>query len=269
MRWGGATAAKSRPENWDGQSAVRKAEALLDCGSSRGSWHGSTYSTMRLAMTAPLRIAPSILSADLGRLSTEIAEVEAAGADWIHVDVMDGDFVPNITVGMPVVATIRRTTTLPLDVHLMIREPSRYIAAFAAAGADVMTIHYEGCIHLQRALAGIRELGKRAGVAINPHTPEEVLRYVLDDVDLILVMSVNPGFSAQAFIPSSVGKLARVREMIDRSGREIDLEVDGGVNPTTIRAARDAGADVVVAGNAVFGQADRRSALAKLRAAAG
>jgi ribulose-phosphate 3-epimerase len=214
-------------------------------------------------------IAPSILTADLGRLAEEIAEVEAAGADWIHVDVMDGCFVPNITFGPAVVEHVRKLTKLPIDVHLMIVEPDRHLDAFAKAGADVLSVHVEATRHLQRTLSHIRALGKRAGAVLNPHTSEEALRWVLGDLDLVLVMTVNPGFGGQAFLPAVVPKIRRVRELIDGSGHAIDLEVDGGVSPKTAREVAQAGARVLVVGNAIFGQPDRAVALAAVRAAAG
>jgi ribulose-phosphate 3-epimerase len=213
-------------------------------------------------------IAPSILAADLGRLAEEVREVEAAGADWIHVDVMDGCFVPNITFGPAIVAHVRKLTKLPIDVHLMIVEPERHLDAFAKAGADGMSVHVEACRHLQRTLSHIRELGKRAGAVLNPHTSEETLRWVLADLDLVLVMTVNPGFGGQAFLPAVVPKVRRVRELIDGSGRSIDLEVDGGVAPGTARELVQAGARVLVAGVAIFGQRDRAAAIGALRAAA-
>jgi ribulose-phosphate 3-epimerase len=218
---------------------------------------------------ANVRIAPSILSADLGRLAEEVAEVERAGADWIHVDVMDGRFVPNITLGPIVVAAVRRATRLPVDVHLMIVEPERYLEDFAKAGADVISVHVEACIHLERTLAEIRRMGKKAGVVLNPHTPEESVRYVLGNLDLVLVMSVNPGFGAQQFLPAVLPKLRALRQMIDSAKLPIELEVDGGVAPETAREVVQAGARMLVAGNAVFGQRDRAAAIGAIRAAAG
>ncbi len=201
---------------------------------------------------SPVRIAPSILSADFARLGEEVRAVEAAGADWIHVDVMDGRFVPNLTIGPPVVAALRKSTAKPLDVHLMIVEPDRYLEDFASAGADGITVHAEACVHLHRTLQSIRSLGKRAGVALNPHTGEECLRYVMEQVDLVLVMSVSPGFGGQSFIPAVLPKIERIRAMIDASGRAIDLEVDGGIKQGTAAQVWAAGADALVAGSAVF-----------------
>ena len=215
-----------------------------------------------------LKIAPSILSADFGNLAQEIQAVDRAGADEIHVDVMDGRFVPNITIGPLVVEAARRATELPLDVHLMILDPDRYVEQFIRAGADWLVVHLEACTHLDRCLAEIRRLGARPGVSLNPSTPPESLAYVLDKVDRILVMSVNPGFGGQAFIPSSLAKLTALKEMIAGSGRSIDLEVDGGVNPETVGSVVAAGADTVVAGSAVFGAGDYAGAIASLRRAA-
>ncbi|MFO0696287.1 MAG: ribulose-phosphate 3-epimerase [Polyangiales bacterium] len=213
----------------------------------------------------PIRIAPSILSADFGRLAEEVAAVDRAGADWIHVDVMDGRFVPNITIGPLVVEAVRRATTKPLDVHLMIVEPEKYVEDFAKAGSDIITVHAEACTHLHRTLQQIKSLGKRAGVSLNPHTSEDCLRYVMDLVDLVLVMSVNPGFGGQAYIPSAGEKLARIRAMIDATGRDIDLEVDGGVKPGTAHRVIEAGADAIVAGSAVFGAKDYAAAIRAIR----
>lgn len=213
-----------------------------------------------------VKIAPSILSADFGALGEVVARVEAAGADQLHVDVMDGRFVPNITIGPVVVHALRRRTRLPLDVHLMIVEPERYLADFARAGADLLTVHAEACPHLQRTLAQIRELGARAGVALNPSTPPSVLEYVLDDLDLVLVMSVNPGFGGQAFLPSALGKVRAVRRLLGT--RAVDVAVDGGVKADNAGALAAQGASVLVAGSAVFEAPDASAAVRALRAAA-
>jgi len=218
-------------------------------------------------VSAP-RIAPSILSADFAKLGAEVAAIERAGADWIHVDVMDGHFVPNLTIGPLVVEAVRRSTSLPLDVHLMIEKPERYVTEFVKAGATTIGVQVEACPHLHRTIAQIHEAGARASVVLNPGTPALAIDPVLSDVDQVLVMTVNPGFGGQKFIESMLVKIATLRRMIDERGREVALEVDGGISLETIGRAARAGADVFVAGTAVFGAPDYAQAIAALRAAA-
>jgi ribulose-phosphate 3-epimerase len=213
-----------------------------------------------------VRIAPSILSADFGHLADEIARCVAGGADCIHVDVMDGRFVPNLTYGAKVIETVRRLTELPLDVHLMVVEPENYFDDFASAGASGLTVHAEVAPHLQRQLARIRELGCVAGVALNPGTPIGVVSEVLDDMDLLLVMTVNPGFGGQRFIPGSIDKIARARQMLTTAKSGASIEVDGGINRDTIEQVWRAGADTFVAGNAVFSAKDPAAEIRTLRA---
>jgi ribulose-phosphate 3-epimerase len=213
-------------------------------------------------------IAPSLLSADFARLGEEVCAVEKAGADWLHVDVMDGRFVPNITIGPLVTKAVRRVTSLPLDVHLMIESPERYVDAFAKAGANTIGVHAETCPHLHRTVEAIREAGARAAVAINPATPASAVQEVLGDVDQVLVMTVNPGFGGQKFIENTLPKIETLRRWIDERGLEIALEVDGGIGPETIARAARAGADVFVAGTAVFETGDYTEAIEGLRRAA-
>ena len=216
-----------------------------------------------------IRIAPSILSADFARLADAVGRIEQGGADYVHVDVMDGHFVPNITIGPPVVAALKRVTKLPLDVHLMIADPDRYLDAFVQAGAAIVTVHAEACTHLHRTLTRIRQLGARAGVAINPATPVATVREVAKEIDLLLVMSVNPGFGGQAFIPHSLDKVAEARALVASGGRSADVEVDGGVDTGNAGALASAGASILVAGASIFGTPDPADATRRLREAAG
>lgn len=219
-------------------------------------------------MTRPLIIAPSLLAADFARLGEEVAAIEAAGADWLHLDIMDGHFVPNISFGPAVVKALRKHSRMPFDVHLMIAPADPYLAAFAEAGADLISLHPEAGPHLHRSLQTIRALGKKAGVVLNPGTPASVLANVMDLVDLVLVMTVNPGFGGQSFIHSQLPKIAEIRRMIDATGREIHLQIDGGVTDATAPLCVQAGADVLVAGTAVFGKPDYAGAITAIRKAA-
>lgn len=213
-----------------------------------------------------IKIAPSILSADFAKLGAEVAEAQAAGGDWIHVDVMDGHFVPNITLGPAIVKAIAPHTTLPLDVHLMIEHPERYVEEFAKAGAAVITVHAEACVHLHRVIHLIKEQGIMAGVALNPGTPASAIQEVLDDVDMVLVMTVNPGFGGQAFISGTMNKIRQIRTWLNERGRhDVHIEVDGGIAADTAPFVVEAGADILVAGSAVFGREDRAAAIAEIR----
>jgi ribulose-phosphate 3-epimerase len=212
----------------------------------------------------PVRIAPSILSADFGKLADEVRAISTA--DYVHVDVMDGHFVPNLTIGPVVVEAVRRATQLPLDVHLMIEDPDRWVAAYAKAGADIIGVHVEACTHLHRTVHQIRDLGKKPCVVLNPHTPLEAIEWVLGDVAQVLIMSVNPGFGGQSFIPSALDKIAQLRAMIDRKGYSVEIEVDGGIKVDNIGEVIAAGANVVVSGSGVFGTKNYAATIAALRA---
>src|SRR5512138_529820 len=219
-------------------------------------------------MLPPIRIAPSLLSADFGRLAEEVRAVEAAGADWIHVDVMDGRFVPNITVGPLVVEAVRRVTKLPIDAHLMIVEPEKYVEAFAKAGADLVCVHAEVSPHLHRTLQAIRAAGAKPAVALNPSTPLSAVEWVLGDCEMVLLMTVNPGFGGQRYIEAVTEKVRRLREMADVRGQALEIQVDGGIKADTVAPVAAAGANVFVAGTAVFGAKDYRAAIAGIRSAA-
>lgn len=223
--------------------------------------------TPKAVKASKLRIAPSLLSANFARLADDVAMCEAGGADWLHIDVMDGTFVPNLTFGAKVIETVRKLTTLPLDVHLMVIEPEKYFDAFVAAGATGLTIHVEAAPHLHRQLQRIHELGCAAGVALNPATPLESIRETVPELDLLLIMTVNPGFGGQEFIPHSVGKVARARALLDAGGSRAALEVDGGINRATIAQVRGAGADTFVAGHAIFSAREPQKEIDALRAA--
>lgn len=211
------------------------------------------------------KIAPSILSADFSRLGDEVRAVEAAGADYIHIDVMDGHFVPNITIGPLVVEAVRKVTRLPLDVHLMIDAPDRYIGDFAKAGADIIVVHAEATNHLHRTVQLIKSFGKKAGVSLNPATTLHTLDYILEELDLVLLMTVNPGFGGQSFIESSLEKTTRLRQMLDRVNPTAGIEVDGGISPATIARMAAAGANIFVAGSAVYGQKDYRAVISRMK----
>jgi ribulose-phosphate 3-epimerase len=214
-----------------------------------------------------VKIAPSILSADFSCLAEEIVKIDKAGADFVHIDVMDGHFVPNLTFGAPVVAAIRKVTTLPFDVHLMVANPQDYIAPFTKAGADIITVHAETAPHLHRLIQNIKEKGKKAGVSLNPSTPLSIIEEVLADVDMVLIMSVNPGFGGQQFIPGAVSKIARLKTMLAERNLAVDIEVDGGINAATARQVVAAGANILVAGSAVYGAPDIAQAIKDIRGA--
>lgn len=214
-----------------------------------------------------VKVAPSILAADFANLQSEVELVDRAGADWIHIDVMDGHFVPNITMGALVVDAIRPHTKLPLDVHLMIEQPDQYIESFAKAGADIITVHVEACRHLHRTLHYIKSFGLQCGVVLNPHTPISTIEHVLEDVDVVLFMTVNPGFGGQSFIPSVLQKVKALAELKEQQGLNFEIEIDGGVNKDTVKDCVAAGATVVVAGSAIYGATDKEQALQQIKEA--
>lgn len=216
-------------------------------------------------MSREILIAPSILSADFTQLGNEVRNVETGGADLIHIDVMDGHFVPNVTIGPLVVEAVRRVALQPLDVHLMISDADKYVDAFAAAGADWITVHVEACTHLHRTVARIRELGKKPGVVLNPATSLSSLDYILEEVDVVMLMSVNPGFGGQSFIPSTLAKIWQLRQRIEAMGLDVDIEVDGGISPATISDVAEAGANVFVAGSAVYGSENYKQTIEALK----
>jgi ribulose-phosphate 3-epimerase len=212
-----------------------------------------------------VKIAPSILSADFSKLGEEVLAVEKGGADYIHIDVMDGHFVPNITIGPLIVEAIRPVTKLPLDVHLMIKNPDQYIEAFAKAGADYITVHVEACRHLHRTIQSIKSFGIKAGVVLNPATPVETIQHIIGDIDMVLLMSVNPGFGGQKFIPEVLPKIKKVKALAEQKGVDIEIEIDGGVNPETAKDCIEAGATVLVAGSAVYNQPDYAKAISLIK----
>jgi len=214
-----------------------------------------------------IKIAPSILAADFSKLGEEIKEVEQGGADYIHIDVMDGHFVPNITIGPLVVEAVRPLTKLPLDVHLMIENPDQYIPAFVHAGADIISVHVEACPHLHRTIHMVKDLGVKVGVVLNPATPVDTIKHIIADVDLVLLMTVNPGFGGQSFIEPVMNKVKEVKRLVDALGKDIDIEIDGGVNPETAKLCVEAGANVLVAGSAVYGKDNRKEAIETIRQA--